>query len=69
LIAGFDPFEVIEIKDGHARISSRVDDDITYIKADALEILDERLALYASEFSGSGLHTGACIATLSYDLV
>ncbi len=69
LIAGFDPFEVIEIKDGCARISSRVDDSIRHIKADALELLDERLALYASEFSGSKLHTGACIATLSYDLV
>lgn len=45
LIAGFDPFETIEVGD-----------------ADALKLLDERLKRHSSS-------SGACIATLSYELV
>lgn len=69
LIAGFDPFEIIEVRDRQARVSRRDEADVRMIEeADALSLLDERLARYASPDSDNSLHAGACIATLSYEL-
>lgn len=71
LIAGFDPFEVIETRGALLRISHRNDTAIHIQHEAALELLDARLR----EFHHSQGHaqlahlplTGACIATFAYD--
>lgn len=69
LIAGFDPFEVIEVRERRARITRRGSDRVQIIEADALTLLDERLAEYKSTSSLEDLFpSAACIGTLSYEL-
>lgn len=69
LIAGFDPFEIIEVKDGQASIFDGQGESVEVSNTDALELLDERMAKYATQDSGDGLGAGACIATFSYETV
>lgn len=69
LIAGFDPFEIIESWGNQLRISTR--DEIEYAaESDLPATLDERLAEYRVESAlPDGLPVaGACIATFSYEL-
>jgi para-aminobenzoate synthetase component 1 len=70
LIAGFDPFEIIEARDNHARIAVRGETEYV-VEGDALSLLDERLAEYRVEYAPPEKlpAAGACIATLSFDLV
>jgi para-aminobenzoate synthetase component 1 len=69
LIAGFDPFEIIESRGNQLRISTR--GEIEYvIESDLPATLDELLAEYRVEDAlPDGLPVaGACIATFSYEL-
>ncbi|MDQ3687644.1 MAG: aminodeoxychorismate synthase component I [Acidobacteriota bacterium] len=84
LIAGFNPFEVVESYGDELHIRSRPDNFTTgidwpsehaprVVHGSALALLDERLARYKIAFpafhdSRPPAH-GACIATFSYDLV
>lgn len=69
LIAGFDPFETIEVSGSVARINVRDEAEARLIEASALKLLDERIARHAASLStGCALPAGACIATLSYEL-
>ena len=69
LIAGFDPFEVIEVRNGQARISRRGSDRTEIVKADVPAFLDERLAEYKHISSRDQLFpSAACIGTFSYEL-
>ena len=69
LIAGFDPFEVIEVRKGRARIIDRDSDKIKFVDASALSVLDERLAKYRlSSNADSYITSAACITTFSYEL-
>jgi len=70
LIAGFDPFEIIEARAHQLRIKRR-DEDEEFVEGDVLELLDERLESYRTPHAS--LHnsipaSGACIATFSYEL-
>jgi para-aminobenzoate synthetase component 1 len=69
LIAGFDPFEIIESRGNQLRISTRGDSDYV-TEGDVLDSLDERLAGYRVENASpySLPVAGACIATFSYEL-
>ncbi|HEY0544189.1 MAG TPA: aminodeoxychorismate synthase component I [Pyrinomonadaceae bacterium] len=67
LIAGFDPFETIEVCGRQPRVVGRNEAEPRVIDADALSLLDERLKRHASSSEGEFL-SGACIATLSYEL-
>ncbi|HVF88094.1 MAG TPA: aminodeoxychorismate synthase component I [Pyrinomonadaceae bacterium] len=84
LIAGFDPFEVVEsygdelhIKNRHDNFTTGTDwlneDAPRVVRGSALALLDERLARYRvafPSFYNSHLPAhGACIATFSYNLV
>ncbi len=76
LIAGFDPFEVIELRGDEMLFERRGHQlEIVRTSANAFSILAHRLACYAvaatnsSRASASILNSGACIATLAYDLV
>lgn len=72
LIAGFDPFEVIEAW-GDQLLVSREGEDIERIAGcDVLRVLDERLERYsvAPQSTEARLPAaGACVATFSYELV
>lgn len=73
LIAGFDPVETIEICDRSAVVQKRGGEKTVETGADALDLLDRRLAEYAKERKLSkdaswSYPFGACIATFSYDL-
>jgi para-aminobenzoate synthetase component I len=70
LIAGFDPFEIIEARGNQIAITRRGDKCLRIVQDDVLEILDARLAEYkVGHLRGEALpSTGACIATFSYDL-
>jgi para-aminobenzoate synthetase component I len=71
LIAGFDPFEIIEARGNEITITRRGEKSQRVIIGDLLEILDARL----DEYQVPPVRTetlpvaGACIATFSYDLV
>ncbi len=70
LIAGFDPFEIIEARANHLRITRRDEED-EFVEGDVVEFLDERLERYSTQRSSlSDLlpASGACIATFSYEL-
>lgn len=70
LIAGFDPFEIIEARARHLRITRR-DKEEAFVEGDLLELLDERLESYRTphaSFPESVPASGACIATFSYEL-
>lgn len=71
LIAGFAPREIIEARGNQISITRRGEEGERIMSADALTVLDERLAEYSSprlwvEHLPAG---GACIATFSYELV
>jgi para-aminobenzoate synthetase component 1 len=70
LIAGFDPFEIVEAKDRQVSITRNGESRTRHIDNDALNVLDERLAEYISpDLSVNHLPAaGACIATFSYEL-
>ncbi len=69
LIAGFDPFETVEVNGSTARINLRDEAEARIIEASALKLLDERIARHRAPLStASALPAGACIATLSYEL-
>lgn len=72
LIAGCDPFEVIEARSSGLRIFGRNGTrSETCEAADVLNILDERLARYyvpPAESASSLPACGACIASFSYEL-
>jgi para-aminobenzoate synthetase component 1 len=69
LIAGFDPFEIIEARGSEIRRASRGGDDERFADGDALDVLDERLKEYHVSHLPERLPAaGACIATLSYEL-
>lgn len=71
LIAGFDPFEVVETHDRQITITRRGEKNRLVMQGSALDLLDERLDEYHVR---QGLPSqlpaaGACIATVSYDLI
>ena len=69
LIAGFDPFETVEVSGSVARVNVRGEAEARVIKASALKLLDERIARHIAPLSTAcALPSGACIATLSYEL-
>ena len=70
LIAGFDPFEIIEARGRELRIKRRGQLNEQTIVGDALNILDERLVRQrlSAHISDDLPVTGACIATFSYEL-
>lgn len=70
LIAGFDPFEVIEASGLQLRIRHRSDERARSSDGDVLEALDDRLAKYRERpLRDESLPVaGACIATFSYEL-
>ncbi len=78
LIAGFDPFEIIEMRGNKLRIERRgasanemTNAGETSTSLDALRVLNQRLEKYRVEHSIETVApvAGACIATFSYDLV
>src|ERR1044071_453444 len=71
LIAGFDPFEIIETHGAEMRRTLRDENDERVTNGDALDVLDEVLAEYRiphplPEYLPAA---GACIATFSYEFV
>jgi para-aminobenzoate synthetase component 1 len=71
LIAGFDPFEVVETRGNQITITRRGERNELVMHANALDVLDERLDEYQVQHALPE-HlpvAGACIATFSYDLV
>jgi para-aminobenzoate synthetase component 1 len=70
LIAGFDPFEIIEARGSRLRITRRDTAADEFVKGDVLALLDERLQSYYAPPSPSFdvPATGACIATFAYEL-
>jgi para-aminobenzoate synthetase component I len=70
LIAGFDPFEIIEARGSELRITRRDAVADEFVQGDVLAMLDERLRSYYTPPSPSfdAPATGACIATFAYEL-
>lgn len=70
LIAGFDPFEIIEARGAELRITRRDPDREEFVQGDVLRALDARLQSYYTPPSHSldVPAVGACIATFSYEL-
>lgn len=71
LIAGFDPFETIEARGSQLRIEERAAASARTERGNVLELLDERLKKYGAgqaEPASLPAASGACIATLSYEL-
>jgi para-aminobenzoate synthetase component I len=71
LIAGFDPFEVVEAWGDHAIISREGESIERIAGGDPLRALDEHLERHRVSPSADARSpvAGACIATFSYDLV
>jgi para-aminobenzoate synthetase component 1 len=71
LIAGFDPYEIIEARGSEIRRGSRGEDGERLTNVDALDTLDECLAKYRVPYllPEHLPAIGACIATFSYELV
>jgi para-aminobenzoate synthetase component 1 len=71
LIAGYDPFEIIESRGAEMRIKARGREEKVVSGGDALAALDDRLAEYhVEDVTTEPLPVaGACIATFSYELV
>jgi para-aminobenzoate synthetase component I len=69
LIAGFDPFEIIETRGAEIRCTLRGDNDEHVTNNDPLDVLDERLARYhiQRQLPKHSPAVGACIATFSYE--
>lgn len=70
LIAGFDPFLLIESKNSRYSINNIRQGSIEYFTGDVLKILDEKLSeLFLGNSNGFPQRfAGGCVATLSYDL-
>src|SRR2546430_11331748 len=70
LIAGFDPFEIVEAHGNQISITRNGESQTHVMRGDALNALDERLVEYVSpRLSVSHLPAaGACIAIFSYEL-
>ncbi|HKR01203.1 MAG TPA: aminodeoxychorismate synthase component I [Pyrinomonadaceae bacterium] len=70
LIAGFDPFEIIEARGNQLFITEGVGKVERVVPVDALDLLDARLAQYKVESAAlsSSAIVGACIGTFSYEL-
>lgn len=76
LIAGFDPFEIVEVRGRNLRITdARGNVSHVRVETDAMTLLDERLDAYrqpsplvADAKRFPLVIPGACIATLSYEL-
>jgi para-aminobenzoate synthetase component 1 len=71
LIAGFDPFELVEARASHLRIKQRDKEEEEFVEGDVLKLLDERLESYRTPHASlpnSIPVSGACIATFSYEL-
>jgi para-aminobenzoate synthetase component 1 len=73
LIAGFDPFEIVEARGNELRITTRRDTEAVerfVPEGDSIVALDERLKSYhtppSSQFDVPAV--GACIATFAYEL-
>lgn len=70
LIAGFDPFEIIEARRSELRIFHRDTGAERFVQGDVIAALDERLKSYHTpplpSFDVPAM--GACIATFSYEL-
>lgn len=71
LIAGFDPFEVVEVYADQVLITQRDGSVERAACVDALSVLDDRLERYRTpQISDINMPvSGACISTFSYDLV
>ncbi|HEX8847155.1 MAG TPA: aminodeoxychorismate synthase component I [Pyrinomonadaceae bacterium] len=69
LIAGFDPFEIIEARASVVNIIRRGDERVRTVNGNALELLDGRLRELRAHAVPNLPVAGACIATISYDLV
>lgn len=71
LIAGFDPFEIIEARGDQISIAQHGEQRPQVLHGDILELLDARLSEYQIEGQRARQTpaAGACIATFSYDLV
>ncbi|MFN2454840.1 MAG: aminodeoxychorismate synthase component I [Pyrinomonadaceae bacterium] len=75
LIAGFDPFEIVEARGALMHITQRGSSSIVHAETEAvLDLLDARLREYRSSFRREQPHdalfsplAGACIATFAYD--
>lgn len=71
LIAGFDPFEVIEARGAEMRRALHGENDDRVTNSDALDVLDDLLAKNRVEcrLPENLPAAGACIATFSYEFV
>jgi para-aminobenzoate synthetase component 1 len=70
LIAGFDPFEIIEARGAELRIESGDEQrSVRIINGDVLAALDNRISEYNVPNPNRLPVAGACLATFSYDLV
>jgi para-aminobenzoate synthetase component 1 len=70
LIAGFDPFEVVEARGRELRVWSRDKDETHVEDGSVLDLLDERLKRHAAtrDVAARLPASGACVAALSYEL-
>jgi para-aminobenzoate synthetase component 1 len=75
LIAGFDPFELIEARGQRLRITRPRESSEEFASGDVLAMLDARLQSYSTESHSTARRlaasvpvAGACIATFSYEL-
>lgn len=68
LIAGFDPFEIIEARGDEIYISRPLKGEVEVLSVDVLDILDERLEKFRVPAQSNISLAGACIASFSYDL-
>ncbi|MCA1557781.1 MAG: aminodeoxychorismate synthase component I [Acidobacteria bacterium] len=68
LIAGFNPFEVVEARNNELRIRHPPEDESRALKGDVLTLLDERLEAFRVPLQANIPVAGACIASFSYDL-
>lgn len=68
LIAGFDPFEIVEAYGDQLHISRPREGESRVVRGDVLNILDERLESFRVAPQPNVKIAGACIASFSYDL-
>lgn len=66
LVAGFDPFEVVEAHGDKVHIFRQGSAEV--LERDVLDILDERLERFRVPSQTNMAFAGACIASFSYDL-
>jgi para-aminobenzoate synthetase component I len=71
LIAGFDPFEIIEARGADLTLIETKSGREQTVSGNVLDLLDMRLADFHRSYDANSAHlpsTGACIATFAYDL-